>query len=51
MKAMKNFPSIIRTEYAIARIIHKDAEKNNRILNNLEQAKKKILIKQTLSQK
>lgn len=41
MRATKSFPSIIRTEYAIARIIDKDTEKSNRILNNFEQLKKK----------
>ena len=41
MKAMKSFPSIIRTEYAIATIIDKDTEKSNKILNNFEQVKKK----------
>lgn len=39
MKTMKDFPSIIRTEYAIEKIINKDDEKSSKILKNFERQK------------
>lgn len=39
MKAMKDFPSIIRTEYAIEAIINKDYEKSSKILEIFEKQK------------
>lgn len=40
MKAMKTFPSVIRTEYAIAKILNKDTEKSIKILDEFEKLKK-----------
>ena len=41
MKAMKNFPSIIRTEYAYELLLNKDAEKANILIEQFETVAKK----------
>lgn len=41
MKSMKTLPSIIRTEYAIAKIIDKDTEKCSELLQYFEKIKEK----------
>ena len=41
MKAMKNYPAVIRTEYAYELLLKKDTEKANKILETFEKIAKK----------
>ena len=41
MKAMKSFPSVIRTEYAIARLVNKNDEESDKIIARFEAGSKK----------
>ncbi len=40
MKAMKTFPSVLRTEYALALLFYKDAEKTKKIITQFEKCAK-----------
>ncbi len=48
MHSMKNFPSVIRTEYAIEKIINKNVEESEKILNNFENIKEKYPYKKDI---
>lgn len=50
MKSMKNFPSVIRTEYAIAAIRDKNAETAEKIEQNFEKAAKNYPYPQDIEQ-